>query len=81
MSAKKAESKAPRYAEAMEELETILEDLESESIEVDELASKVKRASQLIQLCRERLASTRLEIEQVVADLDTLEDGDTEDEA
>ncbi len=80
MSAKKAGSKAPRYAEAMEELEGILEELESESIEVDELASKVKRASTLIQLCRERLSSTRLEIEQVVADLGSLENEDGEEE-
>ena len=80
MSAKKAESKAPRYAEAMEELEGILEELESESIEVDELTLKVKRASVLIQLCRERLSSTRLEIEQVVAELGSLENEDGEEQ-
>jgi len=73
MSAKKAES-APRYAEAMEELEGILEELEGENVDVDELAARVKRASELIQLCRERLKGARMEIQQVVADLEGLQD-------
>jgi exodeoxyribonuclease VII small subunit len=44
--------------------------LEGEGVDVDELAAKVKRASELIQLCRDRLKGARLEIQQVVADLE-----------
>ncbi len=81
MSAKKTPAKASSYDKAMEELEAILTDLEDESIGVDELAAKVRRASELIQFCRDRLAGTRLEIEQVVAELENFdEDADSPDE-
>ena len=64
-----------RYADLMAELEQILEDLENDAIDVDELAARVKRASELIRTCRERLTHSRAEIEQVVADLQTLDAG------
>lgn len=80
MSARKKTSEGPRYAEAMEELEGILEELEGEDIDVDELGSRVKRASELLRLCRARLQDTRSEIEQVVADLEGFgQEGDGED--
>jgi exodeoxyribonuclease VII small subunit len=63
-----------RYAEMMEELEQILEQLESDSIDVDELSTRVKRASELIRVCRQRLVESQTEIEQVVADLDALDE-------
>jgi len=65
-----------RYAEMMEELERILEHLESDSIDVDELSGRVKRASELIRLCRKRLVDSQTEIEQVGADLQ----GDQDDQ-
>ena len=71
--ARKAEEPA-RYAEMMEELERILEQLESDSIDVDELSARVKRASELIRICRKRLVESQTEIEQVVADLDALDE-------
>ena len=84
MSAAKRASKAQepaRYAEMREELEQILEQLESDSIDVDELSARVKRASELIRVCRKRLVESQTEIEQVVADLDALDEdaGEIED--
>jgi exodeoxyribonuclease VII small subunit len=58
------------YGEALAELEEILDDLDRPDVDVDELSLKVQRASVLIRHCRERISSARLEIEQVVADLD-----------
>lgn len=81
MSAAKRAAKAqepPRYAEMMEELERILEQLESDSIDVDELSARVKRASELIRVCRQRLVESQTEIEQVVADLDALDEDQDE---
>ena len=73
------------YAAMMKELEQILDQLESDSIDVDELSARVRRASELIRLCRQRLVDSQTEIEQVVADLDVLEEdaekGDTIDDA
>lgn len=73
---KKAAPGEVRYAEALEELERILDDLEGDSIDVDVLADRVKRASELIQLCRQRLTKSKAEIEQVVADLEAHEQED-----
>jgi exodeoxyribonuclease VII small subunit len=64
------------YAEAVAELEEILADLESDDVDVDHLATQVKRAADLIELCRGRLDLARTEITRIVADLELL-DGDT----
>jgi exodeoxyribonuclease VII small subunit len=64
------------YAEALAELEAILAGLEREAVDVDHLAERVQRAATLIRLCRSRLASARLEIETVVADLERATDED-----
>lgn len=58
------------YAEALAELESILSELEGDEVDVDTLAQHVQRASLLIELCRERIGSARLRIEEVVAQLD-----------
>ena len=59
------------YGQAVAELEAILAELESESVDVDRLAERVKRASALIRHCRSRVGSARVEIERIVADLDS----------
>jgi exodeoxyribonuclease VII small subunit len=64
------------YADALVELEAILAGLEREAVDVDHLAERVQRAAALIRLCRSRLASARLEIETVVADLERATDED-----
>lgn len=66
-----ASSSSIGYAEALAELESILGQLEQPDIDVDDLAAKVQRAAVLIELCRERIGSARMQIEQVVAALDT----------
>lgn len=58
------------YAAAITELETILAELEGDALDVDRLAERVARAAELIRLCRERIAGTRVEVEQIVAELD-----------
>ena len=51
------------YEKAKAELEEILEELERGETGVDTLAKHVKRASELIKLCREKLRSTEKEVE------------------
>jgi exodeoxyribonuclease VII small subunit len=58
------------YADAVAELEAILEQLDGDEIDVDHLAAQVRRASQLIALCRSRLSAARMEVTRIVADLD-----------
>lgn len=60
------------YADAMAELESILDDLEDDDLDVDVLASRVERASTLITLCRDRIGAARVQVERVVASLDAV---------
>ena len=62
--------KKPGYSEAIEEIETIIGQLESENVDVDILSDKVKRVSYLIKICRERLLETEVEIEKVLKEIE-----------
>jgi exodeoxyribonuclease VII small subunit len=57
----------------MRELDDILEELERDDLDVDVLAAKVQRASELIQLCRGRIARAQADVDKVVTDLEALE--------
>jgi len=70
MSAKQKPAAELGYAEALEELEAILRELEGDNVDVDRLTERVTRARALIARCRERIGDARVQIEQVVADLD-----------
>ena len=81
MATKKAQAGEPAgYAEAMREVESILSELDSNSVDVDVLATKVERASFLINWCNERIASAQMTIDALVADLDVDEEDFDEDE-
>ena len=71
MANKKTDKNEIGYAEALEELESILESLEDDDVDVDVLAEHVQRASELIELCRERIGKAKLRIEEVVSTVDT----------
>lgn len=58
------------YAAALEELESILAELEESDVDVDVLAERVARASELIRVCRERIGNAKMQIEKVVAGLE-----------
>ena len=60
-----AENQQITYTEAMAEIEKILAELRSENIYVDTLAAKDARASSLIELCRQRLHNTELEVKKL----------------
>ena len=60
----------PGYTEALAELDRILRELEGSDVDVDHLADRVARASELISLCREKISTAQLRVEEVTADLD-----------
>jgi exodeoxyribonuclease VII small subunit len=67
------------YAEAMAELEEILGELEGDHLDVDVLADRVRRASELIKLCRTRIGRAQADVDRIVTDLEAFErelDGD-----
>ena len=59
-------TKKVNYKSAIEELEEILHSIENESIDVDELSEKVKRASLLFKLCDDKLKLTEQEVEKIL---------------
>jgi exodeoxyribonuclease VII small subunit len=61
------------YADAMTELGDILEELERDDLDVDVLAERVKRASELIKLCRGRIARAQADVDRIVVDLETFD--------
>ena len=80
MAAKKTSQAVPAgYAEAMTEIESILSQLDSSSIDVDVLATKVERASFLITWCNERITAAQLTVDTLVADIE-FEESDFEDD-
>ena len=60
------------YSTAVSELDQILAELEDDSLDVDILGDRVKRASELISFCREPITSAQTQVEQIVADLEQL---------
>jgi exodeoxyribonuclease VII small subunit len=54
------------YEVAISELEKIVEKIENADISVDELSEKVKRASELIKVCKEILRKTDVEVQKIL---------------
>lgn len=61
------------YEAALAELTAISKEIESETISVDELASKVKRASELIEFCQTKLKNTEQEVNKIISRMENPE--------
>lgn len=57
------------YTGAFSELENIVRELEQGEISVDELSGKVKRASVLIKICKDKLTSTEEDVDKILEEL------------
>lgn len=60
-----------KYTEAFEELQMIVTEIELGEISVDELSEKVKRASQLIKICKNKLSTTEEDVNKILKELDS----------
>lgn len=63
-------SPEPRYKEALAELETILDQIESDAVDLDDLGARVERAAQLIQLCRGKIERAEMQVKRIIDSLD-----------
>jgi len=59
------------YEAAYIELKKIAEEIETESVSVDVLAAKVKRASELITYCQNKLRSTEQEVNNIIKQMES----------
>ncbi|MDA6071102.1 exodeoxyribonuclease VII small subunit [Flavobacterium sp. AC] len=58
------------YEAAYKELEAIAKEIENETISVDVLATKVKRAAELITFCQTKLKSTESEVNKIISQME-----------
>ena len=56
------------YKEAITEVENILERIEEGSLDVDELTKNVKRVTELLKICREKLHKTESEVTRILGE-------------
>lgn len=57
------------YTAAFEELKEIVDQLENDTISVDELTEKMKRATVLMKICRDKLTKTEEEVNKTIEEL------------
>ncbi|GAB4538216.1 MAG: exodeoxyribonuclease VII small subunit [Thermodesulfovibrionia bacterium] len=69
-------ARQPSYREAIEELESIVQEIEGEGVDIDVLTEKVKRATFLIKLCKKRLRETDNEVKKILKEF---EEGEEEE--
>lgn len=69
-----SKSRQMTYSLALTELEDIINEIESEEINVDILAEKVKRAAYLIKFCKDRLRNTEDEVKKVLSEIEGTEE-------
>ena len=51
-----------KYEEAMAQLEAIVRKMESNELDIDEIAAQLKTAQRLIKFCRDKLTKTEAEL-------------------
>ena len=62
--------KQESYNEAIEKLRAIVDEIEAGELDVDVLTEKVKEATRLIKLCKEKLYKTDEEVKKILAELE-----------
>ncbi|MDR1097040.1 MAG: exodeoxyribonuclease VII small subunit [Tannerella sp.] len=62
--------KKETYNEAVEKLRVIVEDIENGELDVDVLSGKVKEATRLIKLCKEKLFKADEDVKKILEELE-----------
>jgi exodeoxyribonuclease VII small subunit len=57
----------PNYEQAFQELQTIVRRMENDELDIDQMAEQLKRAQQLIKLCKAKLTKTDEEIKKILS--------------
>ena len=58
--------KPVKYSEAIKEVERIINQIESNELDIDELTEKIRRASELLKFCKQKLHFTEEEIQKII---------------
>jgi exodeoxyribonuclease VII small subunit len=57
------------YTEAISELELIVSEIEQGEITIDTLSEKVKRAAELIRICKGKITSTEEDVNKILGEI------------
>jgi len=58
------------YNEALVEVEEIIEQIKNEEPDIDELAKQVKRVSELLNVCKDKLHKAEKDVSDILDDID-----------
>lgn len=61
-------SKEIKYEEAFAELQSITRKMENDELDIDQMSEQLKRAQELIKLCKDKLTKTDEEIKKILAE-------------
>ncbi len=62
--------KKATYQDALNEIDEILGKIESNELDIDELAEKVNRVSFLLKFCKDKLQKTNEEVEKILNEME-----------
>lgn len=57
-----------KYEAAFAELQAIVHKMENDELDIDHMADQLKRAQELIKLCKDKLTKTDEEIKKILSD-------------
>ena len=57
-----------KYEAAFAELQSIVRRMENDELDIDQMSEQVKRAQQLIKICKDKLTKTDEEIKKILAE-------------
>ena len=66
------------YTKAFDELQESVHEIENGEISVDVLSKKVKRAAELIKICKSKLTSTEEDVSKILKELASADDSEAE---
>ena len=68
------EATEPTFGEAMEQIESILDSIEGDEIDIDQLANRLDQAAGLLELCRAKIRRAESDVEEVSKRFEAPED-------
>ncbi len=57
-----------KYEDAVAQLEEIVEKMENDELDIDQLSEQLKRAKELVKLCKDKLTKTDGEIKKLLSE-------------
>lgn len=57
------------YTDAHKELQEIVSEMENSEIRIDELDIKIKRASELLKICKDKLFKTEMNVQEILEEI------------